>query len=104
MDVVHAGDIGLAGAADAAILARAAKDKRTLVTLDANPQAALAASGAKAPSVLRIRRQTPLPAHALVAVIEAVYAEVAIDLAAGAIVTVSDTALRLRRLPIARNK
>ena len=51
----HAGDVGLAAAADGTILARARDHTQIVVTLDADFHAQLAHSGAAGPSVIRIR-------------------------------------------------
>lgn len=100
-DVVHAGEAGLARADDASLLARAKAERRAIVTLDATFHAALATGGAKGPSVIHVRRDA-MDGAALAALIDAVYAQIAIDLAAGAIAIVTPRALRLLRLPITR--
>src|SRR4051812_36172189 len=54
-DVVHTSEIGLAMAEDLQVLAHAENDERLIVTLDAGFHAHLALSGAKEPSLIRIR-------------------------------------------------
>jgi predicted nuclease of predicted toxin-antitoxin system len=56
-DAVHTSSIGLASAADEAILERARKDNRVVVTLDADFHALLATSAARQPSTIRIRQE-----------------------------------------------
>ena len=62
----HVGDIGLATADDKTILAYALDRGRVVVTLDADFHTQLALSGARGPSVIRIRieglNSTELPA------------------------------------------
>ncbi len=95
----HAGNLGLAEADDAVILKRARDDDQIVVTLDADFYAQLALSGSRGPSVIRIRieglKGDPL-AQLLVRVLE----RCSEDLARGALVTVTDSGIRLRRLPI----
>lgn len=98
-DVIHVGDIGLAAASDAQILERAGTDGRMVVTLDADFHRLLAISGARVPSVVRVREEgltagplARLPADAVARAEQA--------LAAGALVTVTARAVRIRALPI----
>lgn len=56
-EAIHVGDVGMAAAADAAILAYAVRENRAVVTLDADFHALLALSGAAVPSVVRIREE-----------------------------------------------
>lgn len=55
VDTIHVGDIGMATALDADILALGRQERRVIVTLDADFHALLAFSGAIVPSVIRIR-------------------------------------------------
>ena len=54
-DVQHVSERGMSQAEDAAIIAMARQEQRIVVTLDADFHALLAVSGAKGPSVVRIR-------------------------------------------------
>ena len=100
-DVRHVSEIGLSRATDAEILATARADRRVCVTLDADFHALLATSGDCEPSVVRIRREG-LDAIALAALIETVWPRIADALDTGAMVTVTDRAIRVRSLPIVR--
>lgn len=99
-DIVHVRDIGLKSAPDPAILSRAAKDERVLVTLDTDFGALVAHSHAVIPSIVLFRgnvtRRTDSQASLLLANFDAVTD----DLQAGAIVVIGDGRLRVRRLPI----
>ncbi|NTV61919.1 MAG: DUF5615 family PIN-like protein [Oscillochloris sp.] len=98
-DTEHVGDLGYASAADSAILSLAERQQRVVVTLDADFHTLLALAGAVAPSVIRIRIEG-LRAEALSALIQSVIAQTQADLAVGAVVTVQEGRLRMRRLPL----
>ena len=102
-DVAHAGELGLAKASDATILARAASDRRMIVTLDADFHRLLAISGASEPSVVRIREEG-LKAEPMVALLLDAVARTAQALAAGAAVTVTARKVRIRVLPIGKQQ
>ena len=57
LDAVHVGELGMAGAADEAILEYARTSGSVIVTLDADFHSLLALSGASEPSVIRLRVQ-----------------------------------------------
>ena len=99
IDCVHVGDVGYAMATDAAVLALADQQGRLVVTLDADFHRLLAQSGATSPSVIRIRIEG-LRAVALASLLQDVLAQSAGDLAQGAVVTVQERRLRIRRLPL----
>jgi predicted nuclease of predicted toxin-antitoxin system len=99
VDVVHTGDCGLAGASDVEVLAAALKEGRTVVTLDTDFHAILALSGAAGPSVVRLRIEG-LRGEALSGLVATVLSRCADDLAAGALVSVTEDQIRVRRLPI----
>lgn len=99
LDTAHVGDRGHATASDAAILALAAAEGRVVATLDADFHTLLALAGATGPSVIRIRIEG-LRGEALAALIQSVLAQAGAELAAGAVVTVQEGRLRIRRLPL----
>lgn len=70
-----------------------------LCTLDADFHALLAVSGASAPSVIRIRCQG-LRGAGLASLLEKVWTEAAKYIERGAVVSVTERAIRLRGLPI----
>jgi predicted nuclease of predicted toxin-antitoxin system len=98
-DAIHTGDSGLATAADAVILNAARREGRTVVTLDADFHALLALAGAAEPSVIRIRIEG-LRARPLADILLTVLDRCAEDLRKGAVVSVTEERIRLRRLPI----
>lgn len=102
IEAEHAGDVGLASASDDAILAYARDHDQTIATLDADFHARLALSGARKPSVVRIRIEG-LRAQKLASLIARVLADCRDKLDSGAVVSVTQTAIRVRRLPIVRS-
>ena len=101
LDAQHIGDVGLATADDRAILEQARQHGEVVVTLDADFHAQLALSGARAPSVIRIRIEG-LKAEQLATLLRGVLEQCGEDLIAGAMVTVTESGIRLRRLPLLR--
>jgi predicted nuclease of predicted toxin-antitoxin system len=97
----HVGDLGLAAAADSAILDAARQRLAVVVTLDADFHQLLAASHATSPSVVRIRIEG-LKGDRLAAIIAQVVAVAGAELAAGAAVSATQSSIRVRMLPIGR--
>ncbi|HKQ48114.1 MAG TPA: DUF5615 family PIN-like protein [Phycisphaerae bacterium] len=100
-DAVHAGDVGLAEANDAAILERACTEERIVVTLDADFHALLAVSAAAQPSVIRIRIEG-LQAEKLTTILCGILRSFEAELHAGAALTVRPARVRIRKLPLVR--
>jgi predicted nuclease of predicted toxin-antitoxin system len=98
-DVVHVSERELARATDAEILELARLEGRVCVTLDANFHALLAHSAAASPSTIRIRIEG-LDARGLAQVLRRTWHVAGEELADGAVVTVDENRVRLRRLPI----
>ncbi len=98
-DAVHTSEIGLAEAEDRQVLTRATKEGRVVVTLDADFHSVLALSRAKGPSVIRIRIEG-LRAEALVTLLQAVTRQARDELKAGAMISVQQGRIRIRRLPV----
>lgn len=98
-DAVHVGDVGMAAASDVEILSYAKQEKRVVVTLDADFHALLAVNSASAPSVVRIRIEG-LKGSALADLLGKVWTLSQDDLSRGAMVTVTERALRIKHLPI----
>jgi predicted nuclease of predicted toxin-antitoxin system len=98
-DAVHTGEIGLATADDSVILQEARNSQRVVVTLDADFHTLLALSGAASPSVVRIRIEG-LRGAEVAKLIEDVIGNAHDDLLAGAVVTVQQARIRVRKLPI----
>jgi predicted nuclease of predicted toxin-antitoxin system len=99
IDTLHVGEIGLAAAEDAEILEHGRRERRIVVTLDADFHALLALSSATSPSVIRLRIEG-LKAAGLVEVLEKVLNEWGEELELGAVVTVDERRSRMRRLPL----
>ncbi len=102
MDAIHAREVGLEAAEDEAILDWCRTEMRTVVTLDADFHALLALAEAETPSVVRIRIEG-LRDEALAALILRVVTSTEADLQSGAVVTVTETSIRVRRLPLVRS-
>ena len=101
-DVTHVSEIGMSRADDIDILEQARTDERVCVTLDADFHALLATSGERGPSVVRVRKEG-LDAGALAALLQTVWPDIESALADGAMVTVTDRSIRVRRLPIVKD-
>jgi predicted nuclease of predicted toxin-antitoxin system len=99
LDAEHVGDAGLANADDRTILDRARLRGQIVVTLDADFHAQLALSGAPAPSVIRIRIEG-LKAEQLATLLRDVLEQCGDDLKSGAMVSVTESGIRVRRLPL----
>jgi len=99
-DVVHVRDIGLASASDQVVIEAARADYRVLISADTDFGTLLARSHADRPSFLLIRRASGRRAAQQAALIVDNLPTVTVELNAGAIVVLSDSALRIRRLPI----
>lgn len=92
-DVVHVGEIG-----DAMILQYALDERRCCVTLDADFHALLAVMSAKAPSVIRIRREG-LSGQDLARLLNSIWMSIALPVQQGAMVTVTEKNIRIHHLP-----
>jgi predicted nuclease of predicted toxin-antitoxin system len=101
-ECTHVGEIAMSQAADEIILAQAVERGAVAVTLDADFHAMLAVSGARAPSVVRLRRQG-LDAAAVAETIQRVIAAFSTELARGALVTVKEHKTTCHLLPIGAN-
>lgn len=98
-DAVHVRNIGLHEARDEEILARALVDGRVVVTLDRDFPQMIALAAARLPSIVLIRQER-LRAAALVELLASVWAEHEEALDAGAIISVTARATRVRLLPL----
>ena len=101
LNAEHVGDCGFGTADDRTILDRARRRGQILVTLDADFHAQLALSRAAAPSVIRIRIEG-LKAERLAALLRSVLEQCSDDLKSGAMITVTESGTRVRRLPLSR--
>lgn len=101
IEAVHVGDLGLAGGSDTTILDAARQQERIVVTLDADFHALLVLTGAIGPSVIRIRIEG-LQAKALARLLADVLNVCNDELVSGAMVSVTDSGVRVKRLPLLR--
>ena len=99
-DVEHVSDPGLQASPDDEVLRYASAHGRVLVSADTDFGALLARTGADRPSVILIRRSSARRADEIAALLLSNLDQVADDLDAGAIVVMTDTDLRIRRLPL----
>ena len=97
----HTGDIDLAKASDETILQHAREQGQIVVTLDADFHTRLALSGAAGPSVIRIRLEG-LQGQELASLLRAVLDRCRDELNSGAMVVVTGSGIRIRRLPLLR--
>lgn len=95
----HVGELDMARASDLSIIEAARRDGSIIVTLDADFHTLLAVSGAVGPSVIRVRIEG-LNGERMADLIESVVAQVGDLLIQGAVATVTERNLRIKRLPI----
>ena len=99
LDAVHTGEIGLAEAEDSEIIHIAALEDRVVITLDADFDRHLALARSRRPSVIRIRIEG-LRAEEFSELIQSVLNRCSDDLKEGAMISVNDFQIRVRRLPV----
>jgi predicted nuclease of predicted toxin-antitoxin system len=95
----HVGNLGMAAATDEAILEVARQQPAVVVTLDADFHQLLAISRATMPSVVRIRIEG-LKGEQLANHLAQVINIASVELDAGALVSVTETRIRVRSLPL----
>lgn len=98
-DCIHVVDLDLLGADDDAVLSAALRESRVLVSMDTDFGELLARSNAVLPSLVLFRR-VGRTAEDHLALLLLNIDDIAEDLDAGAIAVITDTEIRLRRLPI----
>jgi len=98
-DVLHTGDIGLSRSSDAQILDYAKSENRVIITLDSDFHTMLALKNASAPSVTRIRLEG-LKGPELAHLIQKLMPRIEPQLKRGAMVSVSDSGIRIRNIPL----
>ena len=100
-DVIHTGECGLSTATDTEILEASRRQDRLIVTLDSDFHTIVALAGWVKPSVIRVRIEglrAPEMTHLIIETIKLCEQ----DLENGALVSVEEDRVRLRRLPIIR--
>jgi predicted nuclease of predicted toxin-antitoxin system len=98
-DALHVVEIGLHSASDVEILDRAAADDRVVVSSDSDFGAILARRGQAKPSFVLLRHRNELTPGEQAELLVANLSELVAELEAGAVVTFTRSAIRLRRLP-----
>jgi predicted nuclease of predicted toxin-antitoxin system len=98
-EAVHLRELGLEALDDLGIFARAAAERRVVVTFDLDFADILAASSGRSVSVILLRLRAMTTAN-VVRRLPDVLRRTAADLESGAIVIVEEARLRIRRLPI----
>jgi predicted nuclease of predicted toxin-antitoxin system len=103
-DAVHVLDYTMEAAADEAVLERAARESRVIVSADTDFGALLALRETTSPSVILFRAAQPRRADDQVALILNALPTIDAALRRGAIVILERHRLRLRDLPITRQR
>ena len=98
-DVLHTGDIGLSRASDKEIVEYAKSENRVIVTLDSDFHAIIAVAYESKPSAIRIR-QEGLKGSDLAALIENIWPSIIEHLESGAMVSVTEKSIRIRKIPL----
>jgi predicted nuclease of predicted toxin-antitoxin system len=100
IDAVHVRTLGLARASDPQVMQAARDDDRAVVSADTDFGTLLARGGATRPSVVLIRTSTGRRPQRLADLLAANLPILEDDLTAGAVVVLTDSAVRVRRLPL----
>ena len=98
-DVLHTGDIGLSRSTDRQILEFARNEQRVIITLDSDFHTILALTNASTPSVIRIRLEG-LRGPDLALLIKRISPRVELQVKKGAMVTVTESGIRIRNIPV----
>jgi predicted nuclease of predicted toxin-antitoxin system len=99
-DAVHVRDLDAAGASDPQIIDLARADGRTIVSADTDFGALLASTSATEPSVILVREVVDLHPPKLAALLIGCIEQLEAQLTAGAMVALTPTGARVRRLPL----
>ena len=102
-EVLHTGDIGLDRATDREILDYARNESRVVITLDSDFHAILAVENAASPSVIRIRREG-LKGPELSELIMKTWPKIQNIIKEGAMVTITENAIRIRKIPLSNGE
>ena len=98
-DAVHLSEQGLGRMPDEGIVAKAKDERRVIVTHDLDFGRIVALSGLPVPSIITLRLSDMRPTR-VNAVLDTVLRGTEKQLAAGALVSVTDEAIRVRKLPV----
>jgi predicted nuclease of predicted toxin-antitoxin system len=98
-DAVHVVDLEMSRATDREIIHYALKEKRICITLDSDFHTILAVNRMRSPSVVRIR-QEGLNGFDMANLIKRVWTQISSQLEQGALATVTEDTVRIRKLPV----
>lgn len=98
---MHVADANMSYSTDREIIQFALKEQRICVTLDSDFHSILALDNLDKPSVIRIR-QEGLKAKDLAQLLSKIWPAVAAHVQSGAMVSVDEKQLRIRKLPVMR--
>jgi predicted nuclease of predicted toxin-antitoxin system len=98
-DTVHTSEIGMATSADEEILRTALAEERAVVTLDADFHALMVVLQFPKPSAIRFRIEG-LNAEKFSRTLKQVIEQCGEELEAGALISVQEHQIRIRRLPV----
>ncbi len=98
-DIQHTGEIGMSRATDRQILEYARDEQRIVITLDSDFHAILAVENLDSPSVVRIR-QEGLRGPELAELVEKIWSRIGQQLENGAMATITEKAIRIRKIPL----
>ncbi len=102
-DAVHTLNLGLERTEDEHLVALAAEEDRVIVTGDTDFGALLALMARRSPSVILFRSRRTLTGSDQAELILGYLDQLTDDLDAGCVAVVSDTRIRVRRLPLLRD-
>jgi predicted nuclease of predicted toxin-antitoxin system len=98
-DIQHTGEVGMSRATDRQILEYARDEHRIVITLDSDFHAIMAVENLDSPSVVRIRKEG-LRGPELAELVESIWARIGKQLENGAMATITEKAMRIRKIPL----
>lgn len=98
-DVEHTVDIDMTRSTDLEIINYAKQEGRVCITLDSDFHTILAVNGMHGPSVVRIRKEG-LRGEDMAKLLKQIWVQIDSHLETGSVVTVTEDAIRIRKLPV----